>query len=300
MAYLSDDLLPMIKRAGAVPTAQASFTSTDLLSVSDEEIQTYILPLIRRVREEFYVTITDFPLTASGAQGISGPYRIPYRAVGGALRDVQLLDANGNVIQVPRQSIDDLEQIAWGTYLQGNNVYFINKTTYATPVTLRMVWFVRPSRLVLAAAAGRVASFNATAKTVTLVAAPAAFTGQTTWDIVQARPGFDLLTYDAAGTLVGSTITFTTALPASLAVGDYVCLPEQSPIPQIPAEMHPLLAQRVACKYLQSTGELPALQAGMQMLQQMEQGVMILLTPRVEGQPRKLSPRGTPWRRFRR
>src|SRR5574340_806468 len=180
MAVLADDLITSIKRRAGIPTAQATFQTQDFLSMADEEAQSFVLPLIRRTREEYGLQSADFTITTADARGSTGPYRIPYRAVGGALRDVLTLDGNGNILQAPRVSVDDLEQVSWGSYLVGNVLYFVNRRPYAIPITLRMTFFMRPNRLVLVANAAQVSAVNSGAKSVTLSSVPAGYSGQTT------------------------------------------------------------------------------------------------------------------------
>lgn len=300
MANLADDLIKSAKRRAKIPSAQASWSPTEILSSADEQIQSYVLPLIRRMREDYGLQSLDFALTTPDRQGTTGPFRVPYRAVGGAIRDVYLLDANRNPIDVPRITPDDLEQATWGVYFVGNVLYLLNKTTQSAPITLRMMYFLRPNRLVQQASAAQITGINFGTGAVTLGSVPAGYSGQTTWDLVQGRPGFDTLAFDFAGTLGGSTVFFSSALPGDLVVGDYVCLPETTPVPQIPPELHPLLAQRVAVQYLESEGDQSVIQAA-QTLSRMEADAMTLLTPRIEGRAKHIIPsqRG-PWRRWRR
>lgn len=290
MAWTSDDLIASAKRRGVIPIAQATWQNADFLAVADEEIQGYILPLVRRVREDFYAQASDFSI-ADGAD-----YRIPYRAVGGVLRDVHLLDSSGDVVHPPRITMDDLDDAAWGVYFFGNVVRFVNDGQVDS-VTLRMIYYVRPSRLVLLAAAGVVQSFNVTAKTITLVSAPAAFTGGTSWDIVRARPGFEMLSLDAAGALAGSTITFTAALPADLAVGDYVTIPEQSPVPQIPAELHTLLVERIVLRFCQGQGDTEGAQLSASIMTKMEADMITLISQRMGPLQSKILPTRGLWGR---
>lgn len=302
MTWLADDLISSCKRRGFIPSAQASFTTTDFLAAADEEIRSYVLPLVRRVQEDYFLQSQDYTIQA-GASPIGAPpgsqYRIPYRAVGGALRGVYLVDSAGNPIPVPRVDPDDLSEVSYGVYFMGNVVNYVNRTNYSAPTTLRMTYYLRPSSLVLAASAGKVQSLNAGAQTVTLVSAPAAFTGQTSFDVLRGRPGFEMLGFDLPATISGSTVTFAGPLPADLAVGDYVCLPEQSPIPQVPAELHPLLAERVAAAFLRSQGDAAGVQASKLEQERLEADALVLLSQRMGGEVKKIIPRGSLWRRGR-
>jgi hypothetical protein len=283
LAWTSDDLIASAKRRGVIPIAQATWQNADFLAVADEEISGYVLPLIRRVREDYYAQESDFTYT-DGAE-----YRIPYRAAGGVLRSVHFLSASGDVIDVPRVTLDDLEDSRWGVYFFGNVIRVINEIR-SDLATLRMIYYLRPSQLVLTAAAGHVASFNAVAKTIELTAAPAAFAGGTSWDIVRGRPGFEMLAFDAAGTLAGTTLTFTGALPTDLAVGDYVCIPEQTPFPQIPAELHTLLVERMILRFCQGQGATEDAQLSASILTRLETDLLSLINQRMGPKQKKILP----------
>lgn len=294
LPYTSDELIAAAKRNGAIPTAQATYQVADFLAKADAEVRSYILPLVRRTQEDFYLQVQDYAIQTGNAVGaLSGPqYRIPYRAVGGTLRGVQLLDAAGSPIAgVGRVDPDDLVG-ARGIYFMGNVVQIMNGSAFQGAVTLRMLYYLRPSSLVLTANAGRVASLDANARTVTLANVPSSYGGATSFDILRGRPGFEMLGFDLAGSLSGAVVTFNGALPADLAVGDYLCLPEQSPIPQIPAELHPLLAERLAAAFLRSQGDAEGFAASKAEQTRMEADALVLLSQRMGGEVKKITPRG--------
>lgn len=296
MAWTTTQLLASIKRRADVPTAQASYSTTEILSMADEETRSYVVPLVLKEREDYWVSPHDVALVDGTIA-----YRIPYRAVGGKLREVYLIDVNGNLIQFPRARISDLEDANWGFWTEGNVLNIVDDGTLSVTnlaVTLRMYVYLRPNALVATTAATTVSSFNATAKTITLASTPSGYAGQTTWDIVRAKPGFETLAFDAAGTLAASTITFTNALPDDLAVGDYVCLPEQTPVPQIPAELHDLLAQRVAVVMLSNKGMADKLVTAEKELARLQSAALALITPRVEGESVKFVQRRSLFRGF--
>lgn len=292
--YLSDDLIRAAKRRGFIPTAQGAYTNADFLAAADEEIRSYILPLIRRTQEDYSLQQQDYTVT-QGAQ-----YRIPYRAVMSTLRGVYPLDAQGNIIPCPRVDPDDLADVAWGLYILGNVVFLLNSTGWANPAKLRALYFIRPSSLVLASGAAQVTDFDADTKTITISTPPAGYAGNTSWDIVRGRPGFELLGFDLPGALLGSTLTMGGPLPSDLALGDWVCLPEQTPIPQIPAELHPLLAERVAAAFLRSQGDKEGYAASKAEQSRLEADALVLLSQRIGGEVRKVINRGGLFRRQRR
>jgi hypothetical protein len=299
MAWTADDLIASAKRRGAIPTAQVTWQTQDFLSMADEEILGYLVPLINRMREEYYLQQDDFPIPGTTSpEGVF--FRIPDRALAGTTRDIMVLDTNGIFMDLPRLTVDDLTMSSWGYYVQGGLIGYINRSNFNSPVTLRMTYFLRPSRLALAASVAKVLSFNPATQTVVLDAAPAGYAGNLSWDIIRAGPNYEMLTWDEPGALAGTTITFSGTLPTELAVGDWVAIPGISPVPQLPVEMHPLLAQRLAVKFLEAQGESEQLQAAAAVAARMEKDVETLLSPRMAGEPRKVMPRDGVWRRWRR
>jgi hypothetical protein len=106
-----------------------------------------------------------------------------------------------------------------------------------------------------------------------------------------------------SGTFNGSStnpqITFTSDLPTHLKVGDIVTLTEETIIPQIPLELHSMLAQRVALRCLDAMGDANGIQTGTARLAEMEQKTGTLLDNRVEDAPHKISPKNSFLRRKR-
>ena len=100
-----------------------------------------------------------------------------------------------------------------------------------------------------------------------------AVTGPTTFTI----PG----AVTAAGTvLVSSSI--------SIAVGDIITQAEETIIPNIPTELHVVLAHRVAARCLESLGDQAGLQMANAKLQEMEVKTGNLIDNRVEGSAQKI------------
>lgn len=300
MPWTADDLIASAKRRGAIPTAQVTWQPADFLSVADEEIVTYMVPLVQKMREEYYLQQDDYVIPAVVNDALF--FRLPDRALGGATRDVLVMDSNSVQMDIPRITQDDLTMASWGYYVLGGLIGYVNRSNMNTPRTLRITYYLRPSSLSLTASVASVQSFDSVAKTVTLDSVPTGYSGNQYWDIVRARPNFEMLFFDAPGALdvPTRTITFIDDLPTELAIGDRVALQEKTPIPQLPAELHPLLAQRLAVKFLEAQGESEQLSAAMAIAARMEQDVAVLLSPRMAGEPRKIIPRDNTWRRWRR
>jgi hypothetical protein len=307
LPYLADDLVASVKLRGSIPTAQITFTSDRFLSICDEETQSYIVPFIQAVREDHYTVEVDVALS----QGVTS-YRIPYRAVGASLREVVFVNSQNAIVDAARINQDDAYGHSYirGFKVLGPNVVYIGGGR-SLPNKMRLSYYVRPNRLVKATEAARIVSFDAIAKTITLGAIPAArepllpepgtvapgyFTGVTSFDIVRNQPPFEHVSFDVAGTYAANVLTVSGDFPA-VQVGDFVARAEETPVPQVPAELHPLLAQKVAAKCLESLGDTEGMKNALALMERMEADAKVLITPRVLGAPTRIVPRNALWRR---
>jgi hypothetical protein len=270
-----------LKRRGFIPSS-ANFTATDFFKVVDDETQTYIVPLLMSVREDYLVATEDITVTS----GVTA-YDLPIRAIGGKLRNLQYADSAGSIQTLVRlepervDSFDPSISLVAGYYLQGNTIILTG-----TPVsgTLRATYYRRPNRVVATTAVYEITSVAGT--TVNGGTPPSTYaTSNLTYDLISGTPGFDSFDDDVTLSAVGgSSVTLTTA-NTSIARGDYVCLAGETPIPQIPVELQPLLAQRVTATVLHALGDAKAENA-YGVADKMEARVLKLITPRVEGSSR--------------
>ena len=89
----------------------------------------------------------------------------------------------------------------------------------------------------------------------------------------------------------------TVTIPDRLNLDDVIALPEETIIPQIPIELHAMLAHRAAMRCLEALGDNAGLQAAAAKLADMENRTGALLNDRVESAPLKIVPRHTPIKR---
>ncbi len=245
-----------------------------------EEVQTTIMELLISVDEEFGVATYDVTTTSATE------YDVPSRAIP-ALRDV-LLSTDGTSF-TPLDRITPEREFRYGTSgttsgykFEANKIVLVPASTAGN--TLRFKYFYTPNRLVEASACGEVLTINTGTKTITLTATkPTTFTTTATYDIINANPGFESRAIDQTVTSAsGSTLIFTEALPDGLAVGDFVCLAGESPIPQCPYAVYPLLAQAVALVVHQAMRS-PALPRAEASYEKARTRALTLLTPRSKG-----------------
>lgn len=83
----------------------------------------------------------------------------------------------------------------------------------------------------------------------------------------------------------------TNTLPLNMQKNDFMCLQNETVIPQIPQELHKMLAQRVAMRCLESIGDTEGLQAAAVKLQDAEEKSASIIDNRVEGAPKLITNR---------
>jgi hypothetical protein len=284
-------LLASVRRRASIPsTSTTGSADADLLAYANEELQRRLVAEILEKREEHFVFNSDQTI------GSSTKFRIPSRAIGGRLRGVWLLDSDGEVMD----KVDRIEPEREGDYSSADGLFGIRVEGWSvhlvggsstTATTIRLKYYLRPNDLTTTAANYATVA-TATGSTVTLTTSGAhGFTTSSSLDFVKAGGGYESqFIAQAPSSASGSDLAFSSLTSAdySLAAGDYVCVAGYSPVPQIPAEFHDILAQRTACRWLEANGDRQGLQVAAQTLQQMEADVGIIITPRVESSPQKI------------
>ena len=150
--------------------------------------------------------------------------------------------------------------------------------------------------------AGKIASIEPDGDEVVIKfdTTPAAFSNATIFDIVGFKTPNKIKCWDleaveeSVDVLTGQMRFKTEDIEKwldSINEGDYVCIAEESPVPNIPTEMHPVLAQLTAVHILEAMGDTEALGNAQRRLDTMTKSVMSLVDDRVELAPKKIRPR---------
>lgn len=303
--YSIDSLLSSVKQRSMNADNQSLLTNNDIVRIASEELQGVILPYIESVKNEYYVTEEDIPFVSGTTS-----YVMPQRATGTKLRDVCLVDNQGNQVLLNYINPEDLKS-SWayapyqfGFYPKDHTIELVlgNLIGSGNYSFVRMIYFRRPNTLCTTAAAdsttanaGQVVSFDTNAKTITLDFAPTTWSTSTQFDIINSMPPFQSRVDDATVTnIAGFVLTFTDALPSGLSVGDWVSEANFSPIPQMPVECHRVLEALTAARILQYTGD-PSFSVMQAMAEGMKKDLMQILSPRVDGSPRKIPVRNRLW-----
>jgi hypothetical protein len=126
---------------------------------------------------------------------------------------------------------------------------------------------------------------------------PQSFLNNDFFDFVQNISPNKILNYDARVNSINqlsNEISFPIEEADEVVVGSYINLAEETFVPNIPTELHPILAQRVAVTCLEAMGDEQNKQSAERKLAKMEQDAGTFLDNRVEGAPQKIKSRHSP------
>lgn len=302
--FTSTELIESIARRCMIPSNQSTFTDQDFLDFATEEMNMGIVPMVLSNHEDYYIYSEDVNLVANKTA-----YDIPYRAIGNKLKDVALVDSNGNIFEMSRISISDMALNNDSTYLNQNLTRFyiannqvclaINASSIDTNYALRFSYYLRPNALVPNNEISQVISVDRNTGIITVDDVPDKFLltnldgSAKKIDFIKAKSPHKIITYDVAVTSFNqnaSTITLLTSnIPDDLEMNDIIAMSGETCIPQIPSDLHVLLAHRVATRVLEASGDTEGLQNANQKLIELEKKSNIIVTNRVDDAPKIIS-----------
>lgn len=299
--FTTTGLIYAAKVHASVPTSQSLFGNAEFLEVLNHDLVSMVVPLIKSVNEEYFVTYTDVALVAGTSN-----YTIPTRALGGALRDIVLVDAQGRELEVPRLEPEMIKYSGslsapsvFGIYLKGDQAIFYPALTNApASVYVRFKYERRPNNLCLLASAMQISVIDNTLHKITVITSaggttvPAGWTSaaKTTLDAILHVPAFSsvgddmLITNIASNVLTISAATWST----NLSVGNWVSESCTSPIAQIPYEAHGLLELHAAVALLKAMKDKTGADSLNEDIKRSEEMFLKVITPRIEGAPKKV------------
>lgn len=232
--YSTTGILASIRDLIYAGSSTRDWPDAKLLRVINREIGGYLLPMMMSARRNHLATYTDQALVASQAA-----YWLPTKAAGSKARALTLVDSvgahQGDLVEL------DLEQAIrysiagkpCAYFWRGNQIVLVPTPTGTQTLYLRVHYLNRPSTLVLASACVPLTSGSQGGANFTVNFSgtiPSGYSNGTAVDIVQGRPGFDVLFSGSIVSQTASSLTFTGTLPAQLLSGDWVALSDTAPV----------------------------------------------------------------------
>lgn len=304
MGWTTTDLLTVIRERGRIPSGDPDYTDAALLRRADWQMSELFVPIVLSVREEFYNTTQKTSL-----EGGRQEYPFPSRAFASSLRDVLYIDSNDDqrwmLTPLPHADRHEYRTATGrpGSYtVEDDKIVLLPEPSSNVSGSLEIYYEYRPGALVstseamqITAVSGGVLSGNA----------PTAWSTADNFNIVKGAPPFALVSADLTASAVssGASVEFSTddIDTDRVKVGDWVALEGESPIPQIPANMHSLLGLSVATDVAFEL-DYPDAKAFIARLDEGMKRARGAITPRVKGRVEKLVSRNSSTRhgRYRR
>jgi hypothetical protein len=297
----SAKLLESIKLRAAIPMSQVTFSDSDLLNLANEELELKIIPSVLAVKEEFYVTLSTIPLVAN-----QDDYTIPYRAIGNKVRSVFYEQSTGNLMKlanIPMEHLNEYQYSNGGTLagfvLENDHLKIVPSVGSNPTGSLSLRYYLKPNAIVEMSRGAKIRSIDRTTGIIEVSngdtdadTVPSNINVNVQVDFIRAKPINRTYSFDIDLVSVNATAGTITVdpddIPAGLEVNDWVCTAGETVIPQIPAELHSMLAQAVACRVLESLTDTQALTNATAKLQEMEQKLLSVIDTRVESPFRKV------------
>lgn len=296
--YNSETLINSVKRRISIPTNQNTYTDEDILAFADEELMLSVVPAIMTLHEDYLLFQEDTPINANQSE-----YKIPYRAVGNKLYDLQFVDTNGNILPMSRTTVADrpnyngfyTTNLAYSYFVQNNRIGLLPTNQGPGAGNLRFVYYIRPSSLVFSKEVSVITNIDRNTGIILVNAVPDTFGTDTKLDMYEFNSPHTIMEIDIYPTAVNASnksITFNTDdIPDALAIGDHIALAEHCCIPQIPSDLHVFLAQKTAERILEAQGDLEGLKMAQAKSAEMEVRAGTIIDNRVEESPTKLTNR---------
>lgn len=302
--YTNDDLLKSIKLGCMIPISQIALTDEDILFLASEELTSDVLATILKAREEYnvYVDTQD--------KNDSNVYPIPSRASGSRFRVVFLRDQNHNLHRCAETQVTQVPLLNdygysenYGIpmfYVQNDKIIFLNNTEQNIDGNqIEIHYYLDPSELVMVDQCLTIRSINTTTGIIEVNERqiPSTYKINTKLDFVQHKPQnivkqMDITLVSVSSNTPISSIKFITVdpneIPADLEVGDFIAIAGQSPVPQLVANLRPLLAQATICRILESQGDRDNIDVARKKLDKQVKLASAFIQDRTEGNPKKI------------
>lgn len=305
----TSDMLKSIKRRALVPDNQNTFTDQDFIDLMNEEMMIGIVPSVLQMKEEYFIYRQIVPLESNKSH-----YPIPERALANKLREVCFMDSTigsiHNEYEMTQIAIDDRYTGLYnGTgssdftgfrrfYVMGSDIV-LHPNVGANPYgALSFYYYLRPNSLVKNSAVATITNLNKTTGDITLSSLPTGYSisdtngALTTYDFIKAKSPHNILSIEVPINSINTSSKIINIdpllIPKDLEIGDFMPLAGQSCVPNIPTELHMVLAQRVAQRVLEALGDTEGLNNATNKINEMEMKLTSMLDNRVEGAPRKI------------
>lgn len=282
-------LISDIKLTGMLPDGM--FSDDEYISFLNDGFFNEVLPFIMKHREDYFVTYTDYTYSDS--------IEIPSDAVGQKLRDIVQVSSDGRHLgNIPRYTYEQISgynetpiRLA-GFYIENNTIKFYPTGSISNDI--RLYYYKRPNYLQYHTTVVDGTTTYKNSKIESAIGAVCTVDGiDSTWTtdteisvISKSQPYTVTNSYTISDIDTGSsTITLSTT---GFSTGDYICARGDTVFPPIPYECREVLVQAAILKSLIAIKDVNGVKLAKEELKEAKERVSDILTPRVDGEVKKI------------
>lgn len=280
--YTIDALIDNIKIISSVPSSQNLFSKDKFVKLANNQLFSKMVPYIMSFRSDYFLTEKEMKLSSLE----DGTFKLPIDSIGLKLKDIYIKNIK---TPLPYLSINEIKHTnRKGYYIRGNEVVINRYQDINSDYTLKVAYYRRPNYLVSSSVCGKVLSIIEGSNQLVLNLFPNYEVG-TKLCCISSEPGFDIK-YSDTSLLAIDGFTITLEDISKIKIGDWICLDNTSPIPQIPVETMPLFEQMIVIKIMEAMNDRHGLENAKADYQDMEKQVRMTLFPRVDDSYKKVLP----------
>lgn len=269
------DLIEDLKSRASIPDSQELFTPLRFVQILNSEMNTHIIPLIKTLNEEHFITYIETVLPSERDY-----IQFPSDSLGSSIVDLFIGDERTTLVPLREKN-----QYSSGVYLEGSFIRFINPS-YFRNKTIRIYYLRRPSTLIETNKTSPITEINP-GNLVDVKDTVSGFVVGSKLDVINHIPPFEKLTTVTVISKPNSK-QYEVDDSSLLNVGNYLCPTGTSSVPQIPLESFELLSARASIKCLEAMKDTEGLSLALKDYEQMKQSLMTLLSPRIENTYKKV------------
>lgn len=302
-------LIASVQRNGLLPAVQQTFEPADYLVMLNEALRSVIVPRLLSVDENYLLKQVTYPIVQSTAvTSFGGPsYPVPTDAIGMKLKNVIVVDPNGNERELPQLQLAQIASLqnsaSAGFFIRDQQIFLYPPASYSPAQTLELYYFRRPLTLcddtgALTPTGVQITGVNVSTGVITMGVTPPAFQANgTSVNFIQGSSAYSTELTTNITSYAANTITVNPSVLVDLFgnqlvnVGDWVANAGYSPFAQIPDECQDLLTQATIVKVLKALGD-DRWQAAEAEYQAIANGIFKIISPRVDDSPKILTSNG--------
>jgi len=296
MVETTDQILATLRTRAMIPTTDNTFTDAKLLDFLNRDLTGFIMPLVFRYHENYYIGEVSTSLVQNQSR-----YEVPNNAFVTKLRHIEIEKSDGSRRLLPRIELSDAHFYNSGTtsptgyYMEGKFVRILpSNGNWDVNESLIMNIIKRPNKITAQNRTAVIASYTSTTITLEAAFGDGTIAATDNFDVISSTSGFETLQYNLnPDTLVTTTVTFPAGTFSTtdglVKAGDFLSVTGESKIPQCPEEFLDLLIERAARRVFLSLGDATQVAGADRSILELTEALDIMMADREISKPAKLT-----------